>query len=186
MATIEITREEVVIRMHGWDKLLAFKSSLAVPLKHIANLVVRPADARGEGVIHAVKVAGGYIPKVLQTGYFWATGGLDGGTKHALAALSGADKALRDWERGHAHRERALVQLASAQKEVNEAIAEEGISVDEETGWVFYDVHDPDRTIGFDVLNQKLRRVVVEVDDETPEEAIAKIAGALAPASPYR
>jgi len=46
-------------------------------------------------------------------------------------------------------------------------------------GWVFYDVHDPSRTIRIDLDHETYRRLVVQVDDETPEEAVARIQAAI-------
>jgi hypothetical protein len=187
MATIEIEGGELTVRMHGFDKLLAFKSALTVPLRDVSNVTVRPADARGEGDILAVKVAGGYLPGILQTGYFWVTRGLTGGTKHALEALEAAEKALGHWKHGDkGPRERALVHLRAALQEVKGVVEEENLSTEEDKGWAFYDVHDADKTIGFDVEHHKVRRVVIEVEGESPEAAADRIRAALTGAAPYR
>jgi hypothetical protein len=49
-------------------------------------------------------------------------------------------------------------------------------------GLVFYDMHDPDKTIQIDLLHETYRRVIVQVE-ESPEEAVAKIEAALRGAS---
>jgi hypothetical protein len=36
-------------------------------------------------------------------------------------------------------------------------------------------VNDPDRAIGIDVEDGRIRRIVVEVDDQTPEAAVERI-----------
>ena len=41
-------------------------------------------------------------------------------------------------------------------------------------GLVFYDVHDPDKTIALDIAHEIYRRVIVQVE-ESPEEAVARI-----------
>lgn len=187
MATIEIEGAELTVRMHGWDRLLAFKSSLTLPLKDISNVVVRPPDSRGDGDIFAVKVAGGHLPGVLQTGYFWITRGLTGGTKEVLDSLEAVEKALLKWKHGGAGaRARAMEHVQAAAKEVQEAIGREDLPTDEDRGWGFYDIHDADKTIGFDVDNHRVRRVVVEVEGESPESAADRLRAALAGAKPYR
>ncbi len=187
MATIEIEGDELTVRMHGWDRLLAFKSSLTVPLKDISNVTVRPKDAHGNGDIFAVKVAGGHLPGVLQTGYFWITRGLTGGTKEVVDSLDAAETALNRWKHGGSGaRARALKHVQDAAKEVHDAIGREELPTDEDRGWGFYDVHDADKTIGFDVENHRVRRVVVEVEGETPESAAERLQAALAGIKTYR
>ena len=51
---------------------------------------------------------------------------------------------------------------------------------EEGKGWAFYDLHDPDKTIGIDVEHAKVRRIVIEVDGITPEEAVQRIKAATA------
>lgn len=47
-------------------------------------------------------------------------------------------------------------------------------------GRVFYDVHDPERTIAIELHDETYKRLVVEVAaDDTPEEAAARISAAL-------
>jgi len=48
-------------------------------------------------------------------------------------------------------------------------------------GWVFYDVHDPDKTILIDLDHEVYHRLIVQVDNETPEEAVAQICAAIRP-----
>lgn len=49
-------------------------------------------------------------------------------------------------------------------------------------GKVFYDVHDPDRTIAIDLADETYRRLIVEVDeDEVPEAVAQRILAALGP-----
>jgi hypothetical protein len=45
-------------------------------------------------------------------------------------------------------------------------------------GFVFYDMHDPDKTIQLDLDHETYRRVIVQVE-ESPEEAVARIEAAL-------
>lgn len=49
-------------------------------------------------------------------------------------------------------------------------------------GLSFYDVHDPrrpERVLAIDLDHDHFRHIVVDVDDETPEEAAARIDGAI-------
>jgi len=187
MATIEIEGDELTIKMHGWDKLLALKSSMTLPLRDISNVTVRPPDARGEGQISAVRVAGGYIPGVLQTGHYWITSGLSGGTRALLASLEVAEKALAAWKHGAGGaKARATDHLREATREVREAVAAGNLVADDDAGWAFYNIHDADLTLGFDVANHRVRRVVVEVEGESPESAAARIMAALEGSKPYR
>lgn len=45
-------------------------------------------------------------------------------------------------------------------------------------GLVFYDMHDPDKTIQIDLIHETYRQVIVQVE-ESPDEAVAKIEAAL-------
>ena len=47
-------------------------------------------------------------------------------------------------------------------------------------GHVFYDVHDPERTIGVDLEGETYQRLIIEVDaGATPEDVAARIDGAI-------
>ena len=48
-----------------------------------------------------------------------------------------------------------------------------------DSGWTFYDVHDPNRTIRIDVDHYFYRRLIVQVDGETPDQAVARIRTAM-------
>ena len=43
---------------------------------------------------------------------------------------------------------------------------------------VFYDVHDSSKTIGIGVEHESVRRLILEVEGETPEEALARLQAA--------
>jgi hypothetical protein len=49
----------------------------------------------------------------------------------------------------------------------------------EQRGVVFYDVHDPDRTIVLELNHERYSRLVVEVQD--PAAAVKTVSGAIAP-----
>lgn len=53
-----------------------------------------------------------------------------------------------------------------------------GTFFDTSDGFVFYDVHDPDKTIVLELTHEHYRRLVVEVED--PASAVAALQSALA------
>jgi hypothetical protein len=71
MASIEITPNELVARVHGVDRVLALRSSVSVPLAHVAGVRERAAEAdfdravrdsgRGVGTFVRGRVAAGTL-----------------------------------------------------------------------------------------------------------------------------
>ncbi len=173
MATLEINDRELVIHIHGWDKLLALRSTLTIPLASIKGAVARPPDAAYDQM-QGLRVAGGYWPGSFAAGYFWVTGG-------ALADVQGALEKLEALD-ADADPEGAY---GAAAKRVDEAVAlvrgalTAAGAPAQKRYLAFYDVHDPARTVGLDVEHGKLRRVIVELDDESPEAASARVLAAL-------
>jgi hypothetical protein len=47
-------------------------------------------------------------------------------------------------------------------------------------GRSFFDVHDPKKTIAIDLRNEDLQHLVVELEDESPEEAVLRVENAIA------
>ncbi|MBI5536326.1 MAG: hypothetical protein HY898_26635 [Deltaproteobacteria bacterium] len=181
MATIEIVDDNLIIHILGLDKLLSLRSSLTVPLKHIRAVSVRPPDARGEGEIKAYRVAGAYIPGAVTAGYFWVSGGLPLSPKPAIDALTKARTAVEQWahEEG-GHKQRAMELVSKALDEVTQGANAAKMPLDDEgKGWAFYDMHDASKTIGMDVEHEKIRRIVIEIDGESPEDAAEKIKTAI-------
>ena len=174
MASIEIHGDSLVIHIHGWDKLLALRSTLTIPLAHVRHAVARPGDARFDEM-EGVRLAGGYWPGSFAAGYFWVTGGLGGPAAAALERLTSARTEL----------ERAGDEAATAREQIDAAIGHvktllESAKRPEATRYLaFYDVHDPDKTIGLDVEHERLRRVVVQLDEEDPDAAVARVLAAL-------
>jgi hypothetical protein len=181
MATLEIVGDQLVIHILGFDKFLALRSTLTVPIEHIRAVTVRPSDARGEGEIKAYRVAGAYLPGAVTAGYFWVSGGLPLSPKPVLDALKKAKTAVEDWayESG-GHKQRAASHVSQALEEISQGASEAEMPLDDEgKGWAFYDMHDPALTIGMDVEHQKIRRIVIQVDGESPEEAASRIKAAM-------
>jgi hypothetical protein len=48
-----------------------------------------------------------------------------------------------------------------------------------EDGRAFYDVHDPSKAIAIDLGGEPIRRIVVAIEDETPDDAVRRVRRAL-------
>lgn len=71
MTTIEITGDELVVHVQGWDQLWAFKSELRIPLQHVAGA------QRSEGAAHAwpgLRVPGTSFPGFIAGTYYAGDG----------------------------------------------------------------------------------------------------------------
>lgn len=178
MAKIEITGDELIINIQGWDKLLALRSAVRVPLANIVRATAQPADAHYDG-LKGLRVAGGYWPGSFAAGYFWITGSSDEPRQGALSALEGAAKTLATggadpsgaWAKASEHTSAAIA-------EVKRALAAEKLP-EADRYLAFYDVHKPENAIGLDIEHQNVRRMVIEVEGETPDEAVARITAAI-------
>lgn len=177
MAELKITERELIIDIKGLDQLLALRSSLSVPLSSIKSVTPRPADAKGQGNIKAYRVAGAYMGN-LMAGYFWASEGLGASPGPVLQKLEEAREAVEAWPDDA--RASAAEHVREAENIVRSAAERAGYaSTDRGRGWAFFMVSDPERAIGIDVEHGSIRRIVVEVDGETPEAAAERIRAAL-------
>ena len=113
---LSIAGGKLTLHVRGADKLWAFKSSLEIPLVHIAAVRADPEAARGW--YHGVRLPGTSVPGVITAGTFY-----------------------QDGKR------------------------------------VFWDVHDPDKTIAIDLHDERYNQLIVEVED--PEDAVRLIQNAL-------
>jgi hypothetical protein len=113
---LSIAEGKLMLHVRGADKLWAFKSSLEIPLVHIAGVRTDPEVARGW--YHGIRMPGTNVPGVITAGTFY-----------------------QDGKR------------------------------------VFWDVHDPNKTIVIDLHDERYNELVVEVDD--PQAAVALIQSAL-------
>jgi hypothetical protein len=107
---------KLTLHVRGADKLWALKSSLEIPLIHIASVRADPEAARGWW--HGLRMPGTNVPGVITAGTFY-----------------------QDGKR------------------------------------VFWDVHDPDKTIVIDLHDERYNELVVEVAD--PQAAVSFIQNAL-------
>jgi hypothetical protein len=51
MVSIEVTPRDLVIRIRGWDRVRALRTTLSVPHTHVSGVHVRPKEARFDDVI---------------------------------------------------------------------------------------------------------------------------------------
>lgn len=115
MVDLAIAEGKLTLHVRGADKLWAFKSSLEIPLAHIAGVKADPEMARGWW--HGIRLPGTNLPGVVTAGTFY-----------------------QDGKR------------------------------------VFWDVHDPEKTIVIDLHDERYNQLIVEVAD--PQEAVKLIQNA--------
>ena len=72
MVDLAVGEGKLTLRVHGADKLWAFKSTLEIPLVHIAGVRADPEIARGWW--HGVRMPGTNIPGVITAGTFYQEG----------------------------------------------------------------------------------------------------------------
>ncbi len=179
MASIEIKDGQLVVHIHGWDKFLALRSTLTIPLAEVKSVTAHPIDAKYDDMA-GLRVAGGYWPGSFAAGYFWVTGTPASDRAHALAKIDEARGLLANTpDEGSFRASDVRGHLDAASRALKEGLTAAGLPV-EAKYLAFYDVHDPAKTVGLDVEHGRLRRVVVEIDNETVDEAVARVRAALA------
>jgi hypothetical protein len=185
MPTIEITEAELKIHMHGLDKLWALRGELAIPLAHVHNVEVRPEDA-DIWKSHAAFRVGSYMPGYVTAGYYYCPKGMGANAAKVVSAISALRASIDAWPedaatpREGSHKARALEHLGHVDTAMRAAMEAAGARPEDDgSGWAFYDVHDRAKTIGFDVEGQKIRRVVIQIDEGTPEDAAERIRKAI-------
>jgi hypothetical protein len=67
-----IAEGKLLLHVRGADKLWAFKSSLEIPLVHIAGVRADPETARGW--YHGIRMPGTNVPGVITAGTFYQEG----------------------------------------------------------------------------------------------------------------
>ena len=72
MVDFSITEGKLVLHVLGADKLWALKSSLEIPLVHIAGIRADPEVARGWW--HGIRLPGTNVPGVITAGTFYQEG----------------------------------------------------------------------------------------------------------------
>ncbi len=69
---LSIAEGKLALQVRGADKLWAFKSSLEIPLVHIAGVRADPEVARGW--YHGIRMPGTSVPGVITAGTFYQDG----------------------------------------------------------------------------------------------------------------
>lgn len=72
MVDVSIAEGKLTLHVRGADKLWAFKSSLEIPLVHIAR--VRADAEAARGWYHGIKMPGTNMPGVITAGTFYQHG----------------------------------------------------------------------------------------------------------------
>ncbi len=72
MVDLSISEGKLLLHVHGADKLWAFKSSLEIPLQHVAAIRADPEVARGWW--HGWRMPGTNLPGVITAGTFYQDG----------------------------------------------------------------------------------------------------------------
>jgi hypothetical protein len=72
MVDLSVSNGNLTLHVRGADKLWAFKSSLEIPLQHVAAIRADPEIARGW--FHGVRMPGTNIPGVITAGTFYQHG----------------------------------------------------------------------------------------------------------------
>jgi len=69
MVDLTVADGKLVLHVRGADKLWAFKSSLEIPLQHVAGVRADPSVAHGW--YHGIKMPGTNLPGVITAGTFY-------------------------------------------------------------------------------------------------------------------
>jgi hypothetical protein len=72
LVDLAITDGKLTLHVRGADKLWALKSSLEIPLAHVAGVRADPAAARGW--YHGLRMPGTNLPGVITAGTFYQDG----------------------------------------------------------------------------------------------------------------
>lgn len=72
MVDLSVAEGKLALHVRGADQLWAFKSSLEIPLAHIAGVRADPETARGW--YHGIRMPGTNVPGVITAGTFYQNG----------------------------------------------------------------------------------------------------------------
>lgn len=72
MVDLSVSDGKLILHVRGADQLWAFKSSLEIPLAHVAAIRSDPAIAHGW--YHGIRMPGTNLPGVLTAGTFYQDG----------------------------------------------------------------------------------------------------------------
>lgn len=72
MVDLSIVEGKLVLHVRGVDQLWALKSTLEIPLQHVAGITADPSIAHGW--FHGIRMGGTNIPGVITAGTFYQHG----------------------------------------------------------------------------------------------------------------
>jgi hypothetical protein len=72
LVDLSVAEGKLTLHVRGTDKILAFKSTLEIPLIHIAGVRADPEVARGWW--HGIRMPGTNVPGVITAGTFYQDG----------------------------------------------------------------------------------------------------------------
>ena len=72
MVDLSVAEGKLTLHVRGADKLWAFKSTLEIPLLHVAGVRADPEAARGW--YHGIRMPGTNVPGVITAGTFYQDG----------------------------------------------------------------------------------------------------------------
>jgi len=72
MVDLSISEDKLLLHVRGADRLWALKSSLEIPLQHVA--AVRADSSVAHGRYHGIRMPGTQIPGVITAGTFYQHG----------------------------------------------------------------------------------------------------------------
>ena len=72
MVDVSVAEGKLMLHVRGFDKLWALKSTLEIPLVHIAGVRADPERARGW--FHGIRMPGTSVPGVITAGTFYQDG----------------------------------------------------------------------------------------------------------------
>ena len=71
MTTVEITGDELVVTMHGLDRLWSLRRRIVVPLAHVRGATADPGVSRESA---GVRAPGTHVPRVITAGTYYDGG----------------------------------------------------------------------------------------------------------------
>ena len=72
MAHVEISGDTLTVHIDGWDKVLALKGRVDVPLAHVLSVTADPEQTRRWP--QGLRLPGTFIPRVVIAGSYWKPG----------------------------------------------------------------------------------------------------------------
>ncbi len=71
MTQLDVTADQLVVTLHGWDRFWALKRRIAVPLGHVRGATADPGMSREPAGLRA---PGTHLPRVITAGTYYRHG----------------------------------------------------------------------------------------------------------------